>query len=440
MLIDVGAKNAIYARQMKISISKKLTKNTAMAFMLCAMLLGSFVYILSPSFAVGTVLALLVGPIYLMSFLKLRQDSTVVFLFILIGALLVFSIVALLIHPSYENLQYLKAFGFSFLSIPIVTMALSRRPSSVELAVVLFLAIVVVVAVAQLAYIYFGIGMNPARMDAEQYVLDDLVRFSGPRSIFGNPNDFGAICAMVLIYILYKSSMSDAIKGIGIIVLSLMIFLSASRISIFSLLLILIFYYFRGGLKWKKIALSVFVFGAIFLSLNLLYRGSGSDESYWLSRTSSLVELIASYAGFGAGKMSDGSVDIRLSTYVDFLSNFWSIGVGSFKAKDYSYFLSDVLMRQDPHSLMVELGLLYGYFGFIIYVLIIFWVYLSMRQGHGNFIALVLAFVVAMLTFTSSSVINFPGFWVMLLMCFIVPSVIDVGDVASRKRRVARFA
>ena len=115
------------------------------------------------------------------------------------------------------------------------------------------------------------------------------------------------------------------------------------------------------------------------MSLNFLYQSSGSDESYWMSRVSSIVDLISYYIGFGSSGISDGSADIRLSTYVDFLENFWSIGLGSFKAKDYSYFLSDVLMRQDPHSLMVELGLLYGYFGFVVYILIVFWVYLSMK-------------------------------------------------------------
>jgi len=245
--MNIDSEKTACARQMKIRISKRSTKNALLAIMLCVMLLGSFVYILSPTFAVGTVLVLLIGPIYLVNFLKLRQGRTVTLLFVLIGALMVLSVVALLIHPSYENLQYFKAFGFCFLSIPIVAMALTKRPGSVNSAVVLYLVIVFVFAVAQLTYIYFGVGLNPARVDAEQYVLDDLVRFTGPRSIFGNPNDFGAICVLALIYILYRSSLSDAHKGVGVIVLSLMVFLSASRISIFGLLLILIAYYFLGG-------------------------------------------------------------------------------------------------------------------------------------------------------------------------------------------------
>lgn len=410
---------------MNIRISKQLAKNTLMTAALCAMLLGSFVYIISPSVAIGTVIVLFIGPIYLFNFFKTKQKSgATVFLLLLLGGLVILSIVALLVNPIYSNAQYLKAFGFSFLSLPIIAITLARRPGAINWAVVWYAAIIFIFAVAQITYIYFGVGLDPARLDSAQYVIDNLVGYVGPRSIFSNPNDFAAVCLLIVIYFLFKSSISEIWKNFITLVSSAMVLFSGSRICIASLILLLVAYYLKDWAKFGRAALVASVGGIIIVA----FTGFGIQsfgDSYWFNKLLSFEDLILYYIGMGAGRIADGSADVRISTYAEFLSNIGSIGVGSFKAQDYSYFLSDVLMREDPHSLMVELGLLYGYFGLLIYILILVWIYVSARRRQERWTSMVLTFIVAMLTFTSSSMVNFPAFWVLLFMIFSLPPIVD---------------
>jgi hypothetical protein len=213
--------------------------------------------------------------------------------------------------------------------------------------------------------------------------------------------------------------MSERIKMVIVVSLAAVIVLSASRTCIFVAAIVVGLYYLKKPRQWIVFAICLIV---LWLSLSAAADsgGTGVLNTYWGRKIASISTIATNYVDGGIRNVSDGSVDQRSAGYRQFLAKFDEIGIGSFKAQDYSYLMKgDVLFQVDPHSLPIEMTLLYGYAGLAIFALYMWWVFSSLMRSFGFMRALTFIFILFMLTFVSSSEINFPSFWIITFLIVI---------------------
>ncbi len=397
--------------------SDRTPRDILWAAVLFTMLLGATFYVGSPSFAVGVLLTLVLGPFCLIEFIwDERPSNTGLFVLMGVGLLVALSVLGVMAYPTYGNLQYLKAFAFAFFALPIIAVVGRRRRTAIDRAIVAYLIVICAIAFAQVTFIYFGVGLDPTRADAAAYVAADPFAHVGVKSLFGNPNDFATICLLLIIVILLRSSFRESVKALCTGTLALMILFAASRLCIVGLALVLAAYYLTSWQRWRYAFLGACAAAGALLLLKF-HSTDFATGSYWLTKLMSISEVGLSYLSGGIGNAAARFDTDRALTYGRFVLGFGSIGFGSFQAKNYGYFLTDPLMRQDPHSLMVELGLLYGYPGFLVFCLLLWWASQSIRRSHGLRISLFVSATIFLTTFTSSSEVNFPTYWVLLFCC-----------------------
>lgn len=387
----------------------------------CLALLGSSVYIYSRSFAVGTIIVLIGGLFLAIS--KLRMNAVVdkndVPVYVALIALFVLSVIALAVYGTYPNVQYLKSFLFNFFAFILFSTLFTKKFKYINKGVIWFLLIILIVAGLQAGYLFWGVGLDPVRENAANYVVENAYGYSGVRSIFTNPNDLSLICCLLLVYFTQISPVSERIKMIIVASLAAVIVLSASRTCILVAAIVVSFHYLKRPKQWAIFSICLVVLW-VSLSAAADSGGAGVLNTYWGRKIASISAIATNYIDGGIRNVSDGSVDQRSAGYKQFLSKFNEIGVGSFKAQDYGYLMKgDVLFQADPHSLPIEMSLLYGYAGLVIFFLYMWWVFSSLMRSAGIIRALEFTFIFFLLTFVSSSEINFPSFWIMTFLIVI---------------------
>lgn len=392
--------------------------NMLWGLFLCLMLLGSFAYIYNSSFAIGVLLALISGPLFLIKFLTKRRTGVDLFMLLSLGLLVLFAVLGMVVFPTDDNFRYVKAFAFNFFAFPIVMVILEKKGWALNFGVLLYAAIICFIAALQISYLYFGFGLDPTRVGVADYMANDAFAFAGIRSIFANQNDFAMICLFLIIYVIFVSRMEEKYKSLLTAIFSLMVVLAASRTCIVCLVLVLGTYYLTSWKRWKYFIIGISVAVACFFAISA-YSSRSSENSYWVTKITTIIDLGANFLSGGVSNISDGSAHQRMGGYGEFFDKFDMIGFGSFRAKDYGYILSDSLLMQDPHSLLIELSLLYGYVGLLFFAFMVFWVFRCSRLGSGAAKAAILTLSVILATFVSSSEVNFPAFWVIVFICFI---------------------
>lgn len=381
--------------------------NTIWAACICFMLAGSFFYIYDHSFAIGTILAFILGPGFVLHFLQSKRTLKLdIVQFSLLGLLFGLASFATLLVPEENNFQYLKAFAFNLAAFPIVAFLCKNRTEASKSGLILFFIIILAIAILQISYLFNGIGIDPTREQAADYAIADAFAFSGVRSIFGNPNDFSVICVLLIIITLYGIRISERVRAVIVVILTLMILMAASRTNLVAAILVLSSYYLFSSKRWRELlhygGIGIIVFSLFSLSDKNL------SESYWARRAETIFTT--------ASLISDSSVDRRTNQYLNFIENLDLIAMGSFRAQNYNYFVkNDDLFSRNPHSLIIELALLFGYVGLFIGCVVFYWLFTCFRLGGiGAARSLLLLVCVVMVTFVSSSVINFPAFWVLI--------------------------
>lgn len=384
----------------------------------CFALLGSAVYIYSQSFAVGTIVVLIGGLFLAIS--KLRMNAVVdkndIPAYVALIALFILSAIALAVYGTYPNAQYLKSFVFNLLAFISISTVFWKRFEYINKGVVWFLLIILIVAMLQAGYLFWGVGPDPVRANAADYVAENAYSYSGVRSIFTNPNDLSLVCCLLMVYFTQVSPVSERIKMVIVASLAAVIVLSASRTCIFVATIVVGLYYLKKPRQWIVFAICLAV---LWLSLSAAADsgGTGVLNTYWGRKIASISTIATNYVDGGIRNVSDGSVDQRSAGYRQFLTKFDEIGIGSFKAQDYSYLMKgDVLFQADPHSLPIEMSLLYGYVGLVIFIIYMWWMFSSLMRSAGIMRSLSFTFIFFLLTFVSSSEINFPSFWIVTFL------------------------
>lgn len=398
---------------------------SGMAYVLatCLALLGSAAYIYTQSLACGTVIVIIGG--FFLSVAKFKVGTAVgkrdLPAYAALVLLFCFSVIAFAVYRTYPNAQYMKSFAFNMFAFICVSSISVRRFRHIDMGVMFFLVIVLAVSAMQATYLFWGFGLDPVQAQSADYVVDNAYSFSGIRSIFMNPNDLSLVCCLLLVYFTQVSLVSERIKLAVVSALAVVIVLSASRTCILVGALIVAMYYLKRPRQWVIFAACLLT---LWVSLNAAANSGGGSvsDSYWGKKIASISVMATNFVNGGARDVRDGSVDERSAGYSQFLGKFDLVGFGSFKAQDYGYLMKgDALFQENPHSLPVELSLLYGYAGAMIFVLFMGWIFLSLMDSDGIWYAASFAAIYFMLTFVSSSEINFPSFWILTFLIVMGP-------------------
>lgn len=304
-----------------------------------------------------------------------------------------------------------------FIYLPLLYLATARLTSHGYLYVIVnaLLAFVwwqLFVVVGQVSMRLSGIGFH-----LPSYYYEDLSdNYSSMLSgTFLNANDLAAVCGMLFVFFsLIRAYMPRAAK-IGMSVCLILAVLTLSRlVFVFMIISMVVFFLRRSVLKGAILALLV----GLGLSASFHYAQEYLAHLDFISRIVGRVESL--WFILDNGILEDNSMFLRVSSYIHFLANLDSLGLGSMHFRDYSSFVNSLgskyeLMSVNPHSFIVEIGYWLGWSG--LFLLISFMVGLKPKNLFG-YLYVLLAFI--LLSMVSSSVVNNFMFFVSLFSALAV--------------------
>lgn len=247
-----------------------------------------------------------------------------------------------------------------------------------------------------LQYTYYSFGFG----------LKSIVEYEGMiAGTFGNANDLAVILVLFSVYLFINPSLNKKIKWILVLLTFILLIMTVSRFSLVLFLLVLVMFY-KGSIKAKISIVSFSVVVLYFLTEFILnYQSTGLVA---LDRIVHRLQTFNTISDAGIG--SDSSIDLRYSSYLYFISNFWNLGLGSLEFQNYSAFAHGFngdaeLIFKNPHSLIVEVGYWQGYLGLILLSSMFFaWVGFLLN----NFKILL---IIILVSFIPSTVIFNVTFW-----------------------------
>lgn len=306
--------------------------------------------------------------------------------------------------------RYLTAHFFVALSLPIIVLCITRLMNCIGYRdycefvikiILFFLSSQIFICLAQILFLSTGVGLAPRNeLYSESYMITGT---------FVNSNDLASVVLLTsFIYVSIGSYSSKFQQVVVWLMITFLLFLTGSRSAI--VLTLIIFLVGRGfGLK------SIFYFGVALFLLFAAYSGLSGIDSDILSRVFLRVDSI--YNIIFGGIESDGSMSIRLNSYVHFINNLSVLGFGSGELGNYSTyakggnFSSDFIFT-NPHSFIVETGYWLGWCGLLFLIIGISGVLgFSSRR-----LQVIVLFVIA--TAISSSVLGNFIFFLFLFFCF----------------------
>lgn len=398
--------------------AKRKMLNFANIVVVTSLLFGATLFIYTPSFAIGTLIIVGISPFFFIPFITDKLLSLEdICLFFWLSVLFIFSVASCFVYIEIANFQYLKAFGLNLLTFPVLYYIVKQKANTAGTAVIFYLVVILIIGFLQQSYIFFGHGIDPKNDATLNYVSDNVIQLLGIRSIFDNSNDFAAICVLILFLVCYGFNFSNVIRTTAISAISITLLLTASRLSFAAGLLILIPYYLSS--KRRLIGVIYFILLlSISISTVMYIIDVSIFETFWGSKLLSFSLLFGITEVNGTLQTADESAISRISNYTVVMQNIHNLGSGSFRAQNYSDIVKEGgLFSENPHSLFFELALLYGYYGIFSYVGIFYWLMTSIRSMKSSLIVnFMLTSSLVLLTFASSSSINFPAFWVLLFL------------------------
>lgn len=402
-----------------ISLNKKTVSNLLVGSMISVGLFGSWMYVYDPAFAVGTIVMFSIGPFVVANFLTRAHKKIDIALFYTMLGLFALSCIAVVSYPTPDNIRYCKAFLYAFFAFAFIDYICAFNRSSIWPGCMLFLIVVGAMALPQVTYILFGVGMNPAYTgDGGEFLTADAFLTASVRSIFYNPNNFASACTLLLI--LFLQAKKDDFVQYVIVKISLLalIVLAGSRSCLLVAVIAIFANYWDGIKRLKKGAISKAIIFVASGSVLVAAAGSWLSKSHIFEKISTLGNIIGAMMATGTASVDDVSVRERWSAYTGFFSHFFSLGFGSFEAENYvNIYKQGTLISENPHSLALELSALYGYFGLFAFIVLMTWLYFSVRgRVNGRLGAGGLCFGVFVISCVPAAVINFSTFWILFYL------------------------
>jgi hypothetical protein len=275
-----------------------------------------------------------------------------------------------------------------------------------------FLIAQLVICLGQVMTYTFGFGL-PVSVEYESlYVITGT---------YTNPNDLATIILLIAFcFSRIENTIKSNMKNITWLIIFLLLLITGSRSALF--ITLIVFLLTRKINLTGVLATIMISFIGIFAVDFILASNNSSDI---ISRMALRLESFIDIYENGLG--SDGSMSVRIESYLHFLNNLKNLGLGSGEINNYYKYATNAtfqgwLLFQNPHSLIVELGYWLGWIGligfFIPFGILIY-------QYQRSFLFLVVALISMSI---SSSVLGSFIYFLFLILCIFCNSKIEVKE------------
>lgn len=306
--------------------------------------------------------------------------------------------------------SYLTAYFFIIFALPLMVLYFVRIENSVNNSkninfnfnlMFFFVFIQFVICVGQVSTYMTGVGFPVSEIYKQYFVV------SGS---FNNPNDLAAVVLLIgFSFIFYERKVGFNRRFFTWFMIFFIVLITGSRSVILTMLFLFLFF---RGLSFKNILLYVVVLSFIsFLYGYFLTLQDNDVLSRVFLRINSLVTV------FNEGLSVDGSMSLRLDSYLHFIKKINYLGLGSGEIGNYFVFSNDArfsrnLVFENPHSLIVEVGYWLGFLGLIFFITPL--VFLLKYSRYKT----LLVFVFLISSSISSSVLDSFVYFYFLFLCF----------------------
>lgn len=315
-----------------------------------------------------------------------------------------------------------------FFSLPFIYLSVSRLIASGALQFVLncfsvFLIWQIFVVAGQIMNNIFGYGFNlPSYYSGEAGHYTSMLT-----GTFYNANDLASSCGMIFIVFLLGKSRAPTLAKVS---LSICVFLAIVTVSR-SVILFMALSFALSLLSRAFIPRLLFLLGVLgVFSLGVYLLQEKMSHLEFVSRIFLRLDSLWSIIDQGFG--GDGSISIRLGSYLHFFENLDNLNLGSVSLRDYSIFVDSLgeeykLMGVNPHSFVIEISYWLGWPGLLL--LLSF----SVSVRPKRFLAFIYAVSgFFLLSLVSSSIINnfifFAAFFAAFSLTLLSPNqVYDTG-------------
>lgn len=265
----------------------------------------------------------------------------------------------------------------------------------------LFLIAQLVICLGQIMTYTFGFGLPVSAEYESLYVITGT---------YSNPNDLATIILLIAFcFSRFENTIKNNKKNITWLIIFLLLLITGSRAALFVTLII--FMLTRKINVMSVLATIMISVVGIFVIDFIMASNNSSDI---ISRVALRLESFNDI--YENGLSSDGSMSIRMESYLHFLNNLHNLGLGSGEINNYYKYATNAtfqgwLLFQNPHSLIVELGYWLGWIGllgfFIPFGLLVY-------QYQRSFLFLFVALISMSI---SSSVLGSFIYFLFLILC-----------------------
>lgn len=309
--------------------------------------------------------------------------------------------------------RFLTTHLLAIITLPLITLSiLSLQNYSLRFNYSLFLYKLLrffliaelVICLGQISTYTIGIGLPINEVYKDYFMITGT---------FYNSNDLGAVVLLIaFLFINIENNHTLRQQGFIWLLIIILLLISGSRAALLTTGLFFI-------ITRKANTKNIFFYSLIFIFLFAAYTSFFLDShnnvvSRFTSRIESLINVLKN------GVTSDGSMGLRLDSYIHFLKNLDQLGLGSGKINDYYQYAKNAkfnnieLIFQNPHSLIVELGYWLGWPGLLSFSIAV--IYL-LQYSKRKFFTVGIIFTASLIP--SSVLGSLVFFLFMLLSCFI---------------------
>lgn len=318
------------------------------------------------------------------------------------------------ISNPYEG-RYLTTHLLVIIGLPFFVLSFLKLRNSTSINYTKFIYKIIifslisqlVICLGQISTYILGFGFPVSEEQASDFMV---------AGTFTNANDLGGV-VLLLSFVFIGIEKNLAVKNMYVwLIIVVLLIISGSRSA---LLLTFILFIITRGLKAKNILLySAFALGVYTVLGVLLIESNIGVLSRFTQRLDSLSDVLK------GGIDNDGSITLRMDSYLYFINNIGSLGLGSGKLEDYYKYATNAnfdtyLIFQNPHSLLVEVGYWLGYPGLLSLLLAMF--YLSRYSDKK----LLLFVVLSVSTLIPSSVIGSLIYFIFMICAFFPPLLLE---------------
>ncbi len=325
--------------------------------------------------------------------------------------------------------------NFFFLSLPLLFIAAGHLNTEQGLRFtynffMYYICFQLFVLLGQAMKMLTGIGFNtPAEYSESVEQADYSNMLSGT---FLNSNDLACLVVMIAVFFLLLKKHYNFRIGFGLIVISIILILTVSRVSILLYVVSLFVFWFASNrVRLSKMLSMLLIYLPLLiliLSLTYILIENYSDSFDALYRIKMRIDTI--FMVLENGISADNSMSLRFTSYINFINNLTNLGYGTIKLRDYGIFVSHLgpnfdVLALNPHSFIVEIGYWMGWLGLFLFTMFM----LSLLVNNITMLNLFVFIVFVFASMISSSVIN--NF--LLFYCFFCCSLIS--KIKSRSGR-----